>query len=53
MKHVLIILFFFIKSTSYGQCPNQLTILYTQEEIDNFSQNFPNCTDLAYDLRVD
>ena len=54
MKNVLIILIiFFIKSTSYGQCPSQFTILSTQEEIDDFSQNFPNCTDLAYDLRVD
>ena len=43
MKNVLIILIiFFIKSTSYGQCPSQFTILSTQEEIDDFSQNFPN-----------
>ncbi len=46
------ILFFLLVNlfqlTSFGQCPNGTIELLTQEDIDNFIIDYPNCTSLNY-----
>jgi hypothetical protein len=38
---------------SFGQCPTTDIILTTQADIDNFAANYPNCSILSHELRVD
>lgn len=35
-----------------GQCPTENIILTTQESIDNFAINYPDCTELENDLTI-
>ncbi len=39
-------------STIIGQCPSGNIVLETQEDVDNFSINYPNCTDLQTNLII-
>jgi len=34
-------------------CPTSLLVLSTQQEIDNFSSNYPNCTELPASLKIE
>jgi hypothetical protein len=38
---------------SFAQCPTGDLLLTTQVEIDNFAANYPGCTILTHELRVD
>ncbi|WP_196887832.1 T9SS type A sorting domain-containing protein [Aureivirga sp. CE67] len=53
-NYLLIFLFSVITHfTSFGQCPSGTIELLTQEDIDNFIIDYPNCTSLTYNfLRV-
>ena len=42
----------FMMFNSLAQCPSIPIIIETQEDIDNFSINYPNCTVLTEELRV-
>ncbi len=37
----------------FGQCPTTDITLATQAQIDNFAVNYPNCTMLTHELRID
>ena len=52
MKHFLHYLIILISLCSNAQCPNTAITLTTQEEIDNFSTNYPGCTELLGDLII-
>ena len=51
-KEYLIILFSFINLVSYGQCPPNDIELLTQQEVDDFAINYPNCTELSHGLFI-
>ena len=36
-----------------SQCPTTNIEMFSQEEIDNFSTNYPNCTTLTHELKID
>lgn len=36
-----------------AQCPTEPIILSSQAEVDNFAANYPNCTMLTHDFKVD
>ncbi len=36
----------------YGQCPPETIVLETQEDVDNFAINYPNCTNLQASLII-
>ncbi|MBZ0328641.1 MAG: T9SS type A sorting domain-containing protein [Altibacter sp.] len=38
---------------SLAQCPTSPILLTTQEEIDNFATNYPNCYVLTHELKID
>ena len=44
--------FLFFSFIGFGQCPNEPLNLTTQEDIDNFSVNYPDCTQLINYLFV-
>ncbi len=48
---LIAVAFFIIKGNA--QCPTTPILLTTQVEIDNFAQNYPNCSMLLNELRVD
>lgn len=45
----LLLFFCFI---GFSQCPTEYIGLLSQEEVDNFSANYPNCTELTHNLKV-
>jgi hypothetical protein len=54
MKKFLLLAAFFSASTiALAQCPPGPVLLTTQAEIDNFAANYPGCSVLTHDLRVD
>jgi len=46
-----IAVFFFLFNTLQAQCPDYNLTLETQEEIDQFAIEFPNCKDFKHDLQ--
>ena len=53
-KNILISIFLLLNIfIVFGQCPTTSIEFHTQEEIDNFSINFPNCTILTNELKID
>lgn len=54
MLRILLTLLIMCSATSaYAQCPTEAIVLSTQAEVDNFSVNYPNCTMLTHDFKVD
>ena len=45
----LLLFFCFI---GLSQCPTEYIGLLSQEEVDNFSTNYPNCTELTHNIKV-
>lgn len=52
-KIILSILLVFSGILTQAQCPTEPIVLNTQEAIDNFAVNYPNCTVLTHDFKVD
>lgn len=53
MKRTLLLITFILTSfNGLGQCPNEILILATQSQIDNFSINYPGCTELQNNLWI-
>ena len=52
-KLLLLTAFICLSLTGFGQCPTTSVLLTTQAEIDNFATNYPGCTILTHELRVD
>lgn len=53
VKHgFLFILFYSFLNILNSQCPNESIILLTQSDIDNFSQQYPDCTYLESNLFI-
>ena len=53
MKTLSILSLFFISFNCFSQCPNSDIVLSSQNDIDNFSTNYPNCTQLNNNLRIE
>ena len=54
MKNFTLSLFFvLISGFVYGQCPTTNIVLSTQSDVDNFADNYPNCTALTHELKID
>ena len=54
MKKITLLFFIFhFHFLSFGQCPTDDLILTSQLEIDNFAVNYPNCSVLAHELKID
>jgi hypothetical protein len=48
MRQQLLTLSFLLFSfIGFGQCPTEITLLQTQEDVDNFAIDYPNCTQLT------
>lgn len=43
----------FWSMSSLGQCPTNDIFLTSQEDIDNFATNYPNCSQLTHELNID
>ena len=52
-NYTLTLLFVLISFFVYGQCPTTNIVLSTQSDIDNFINNYPNCTSLTHELKID
>jgi hypothetical protein len=52
-NYTLTLLFVLISFFVYGQCPTTNIVLSTQSDIDNFTNNYPNCTSLTHELKID
>jgi len=52
-KITLLITLLFSVVVVFGQCPATNITLSSQEEIDNFAINYPNCTILNNDLQIE
>jgi len=39
-------------SLMYSQCPQSTITLTTQAQVDNFSVNYPGCTEVLRDIRI-
>ena len=52
LKNTLTSLLLFCSVLVFGQCPNQILILGSQNEIDAFPSNYPNCTELTRSLII-
>ena len=53
MKTLTVLTIFFISFNCFSQCPNSNIVLSSQNDIDNFSTNYPNCTELNINLTID
>ena len=53
MKTLTILTIFFISFNCFSQCPNSDIVLSSQNDIDNFSTNYPNCTQLNNSLKIE
>ena len=54
MKNITLVLFvFLINFIGFSQCPTSDIILLSQEEIDDFSSNYPNCSTFTHNLKID
>lgn len=49
----LFTVFALFSSVVFAQCPTANVVLTTQTEVDNFADNYPNCTALTLELRID
>jgi len=52
MKNYLYLFFSFLSLTMLGQCPSGNLILNGQEDVNNFVQNYPNCSVISGDLEI-
>ncbi len=54
MKKIVVFICFLISSISFvnAQCPTGDITLTTQAEIDAFATNYPNCTEMNYDITI-
>ena len=53
MKKIIPLLIFICHSfNGFTQCPIGQIVLNTQQEVDDFSINYPNCTNLSGGLRI-
>lgn len=52
-KVILTILAALIGCVGIAQCPTSNIELNSQEDVDNFALNYPDCTEFSYDLRID
>ena len=54
MKKVLLTLTLLLNTVGgFGQCPTTLLTLTTQAEVDNFAVDYPNCTFLDVQIRIE
>ncbi len=52
LKTVCLILFGFIAQFTFGQCPTTDISFTTQAEIDQFTIDYPNCTELVVNIGI-
>jgi len=52
MKHYLYIFCSLLSLTMLGQCPSGSVILNGQEDVNNFVQNYPNCSVISGNLEI-
>lgn len=51
-KILLLTTYFLVSFFGYGQCPNEVIILGSQTDIDNFTATYPGCTELLKGLVI-
>ena len=51
-KILLVILFSFFYCIIYSQCPSGNLNIESQQDIDLFKVNYPNCTEINFDLAI-
>jgi len=51
-KAILLLTVLFLYGTMYSQCPQGDIVLTTQQEVDDFAVNYPNCTEISGNLTV-
>ncbi|WP_298760311.1 T9SS type A sorting domain-containing protein [uncultured Psychroserpens sp.] len=52
MKYLCFTIFLLVSFFSFGQCPTSGITLSSQVEVDDFTTNYPGCTDLDYRLTI-
>ncbi|WP_299222987.1 T9SS type A sorting domain-containing protein [uncultured Aquimarina sp.] len=52
MKKLILISFLVFQNLILAQCPAEEINLRTQQEVDNFILEYPNCTELSVDIRI-
>jgi hypothetical protein len=51
-KFLFAIVFLLSTFIGFGQCPTETTWLQTQEDVDNFAIDYPNCTQLTHNMII-
>ena len=53
MKKITLLSFLINAFIGFSQCPSENILLTTQADVDNFATNYPGCTMLTHELKVD
>ena len=51
--YICLVSFLLFSFISFGQCPTTNILITSQAEIDNFAINYPNCTVLSHNIKID
>jgi len=51
-KITLILMFFALNYMAFGQCPPEDVVFESQQDINDFATNYPNCTEIQGDITI-